>query len=89
MTQKFWGHYRLIPLLTLASLRVILATEIYVPLMLYYKDRCFSLCFEEILSLQYKLLHRDEIAWTLFMCTYYLNRSISMNMGVHWGKDFL
>ena len=27
----------------------------------------------------------DELVWTLFMCTYYLNSSISMNMGVHTG----
>ena len=53
--------------------------------MVYYKDRrCFLLCFKEILSLQHKLLHRDELAWTLFVCTYYLNSSISINMGVHW-----
>ena len=52
--------------------------------MIYYKDRCFFLCFKEILSLQQKLLHRDELAWILFMCTYYLNSSISMNIGVYW-----
>ena len=32
--------------------------------MVYYKDRCFSLCFKKILSLQHKLLDRHELAWT-------------------------
>ena len=49
--------------------------------MVYYKDRCFFLCFKEVLSLQQKLLHRDELSWTLFMCTYYLNSSISRSTG--------
>ena len=40
---------------------------------MYYKDRCFFLRFKETLSLQRKFLHRDELAWTLFMCTNYLN----------------
>ena len=53
-------------------------------IMVYYKDCCFFLCFKEILSLQHKFLHLDKLAWTLFMCTYYLNSSISVNMGVHW-----
>ena len=52
--------------------------------MVYYKDRYFFLCFKEILSLQHMLLLIDELAWTLFMYTYYLNSSISMEMGVHW-----
>ena len=52
--------------------------------MVYYKGRYFFLCFKEILSLQYKLLHCDELAWTLFMGTYYFNSSISMNMQFHW-----
>ena len=42
--------------------------------MVYYKDRCFFLCFREILSLQHNLLHRDEFAWNLFMCTYYFEQ---------------
>ena len=37
--------------------------------MVYYKDRYFFLCFKEILSLQHKLLHREELAWTSFICT--------------------
>ena len=49
--------------------------------MVYYKDRCLFICFKEILSLQNKLLHNDELAWTLLMCTYYLDNSISMDMG--------
>ena len=36
--------------------------------MVYYNDRCFFLCFKETLSLQQKLLHRDELASTFFMC---------------------
>ena len=57
--------------------KISVASEIYVSLMVYYKDYCFLLCFKEILTIQHKVLHCDELAWTLLMCAYYLNSSIN------------